>query len=94
MIWRADTFGNCRSQDAATGYKPGLYAAIACACLSIVLVLIVDTKFYFENRAADRGEKELEHEEDVSPVLVEVRSPYNADHVSQEVRERGFRYTY
>ncbi|KAF7536161.1 hypothetical protein G7054_g4769 [Neopestalotiopsis clavispora] len=64
-----------RSQDAATGYKPGLYAAIACACLSIILVLIVDTKFYFDNRAADRGEKELEHDED-------------------EVRERGFRYTY
>jgi hypothetical protein len=55
-----------RSQDEATGYKPGLYAAIACSLLSIILVLIVDARFYFENRAADRGEKELEHEEDVS----------------------------
>ncbi|KAK6086450.1 phthalate transporter [Seiridium cupressi] len=53
-----------RAQDEATGYKPGLYAAIACAVLNIILVLLVDTKFYFDNRAADRGVKELEHEED------------------------------
>ncbi|KAH8673477.1 major facilitator superfamily MFS-1 [Xylariales sp. PMI_506] len=53
-----------RSQDAATGYRPGMYAAIACALLNIILVIIVDTSFYFENRKADRGEKELEaHEE-------------------------------
>ncbi|KAI1842680.1 hypothetical protein JX265_002715 [Neoarthrinium moseri] len=64
-----------RAQDAATGYKPGLYAAIACSLLNLVLVAIVDTAFYFENRKADRGEKELEHDDD-------------------EVRERGFRYTY
>ncbi|KAH6654659.1 major facilitator superfamily domain-containing protein [Truncatella angustata] len=63
-----------RAEDAATGYKPGLYAAIACALLNIILVLLVDTKFFFDNRAADRGEKELEHDEDI--------------------RERGFRYTY
>ncbi|KAK9796903.1 putative Major facilitator superfamily domain-containing protein [Seiridium cardinale] len=53
-----------RAQDEATGYKPGLYAAIACAALNIILVLLVDTKFYFDNRAADRGVKELEHDED------------------------------
>lgn len=64
-----------RSEDAATGYKPGLYAAIACSLLNIILVIIVDTKFFFENRKAERGEKELEADED-------------------EIRERGFRYTY
>jgi hypothetical protein len=61
-----------RSEDAATGYKPGLYAAIACAVLNIILVLIVDTKFFFDNRAADRGEKELEHEEDVSRLIIPI----------------------
>ncbi|KAI0129069.1 major facilitator superfamily domain-containing protein [Xylariales sp. AK1849] len=53
-----------RSQDAATGYKPGLYAAIACALFNIILVIIVDTRFYFENRKADRGEKQLETDEE------------------------------
>ncbi|KAI1344149.1 major facilitator superfamily MFS-1 [Xylariaceae sp. FL0016] len=53
-----------RSQDAATGYRPGLYACIACCLMNILLVVICDITFYFENRAADRGEKELETSED------------------------------
>ncbi|KAK8132142.1 phthalate transporter [Apiospora kogelbergensis] len=53
-----------RKQDAATGYKPGLYACIACCLLTIILVCVVDTFFYFANKKADRGEKELEAHED------------------------------
>ncbi|KAI2464711.1 major facilitator superfamily MFS-1 [Annulohypoxylon bovei var. microspora] len=49
-----------RSQDAATGYKPGLYACIACCLFAIVLVCILDLSFYFDNKKADRGEKRLE----------------------------------
>lgn len=52
-----------RKQDAATGYKPGLYACIACCLLTIILVCVVDTFFYFANKKADRGEKELEAHE-------------------------------
>ncbi|ORY63356.1 major facilitator superfamily transporter [Pseudomassariella vexata] len=54
-----------RAEDAETGYRPGLYACIACSLLSIVIVGVVGVVFYFENRKADRGEKQLEsHDED------------------------------
>ncbi|KAI0122034.1 MFS general substrate transporter [Daldinia grandis] len=49
-----------RSQDAATGYRPGLYACIACCLLSIVIVILLDISYYFDNKKADRGEKNLE----------------------------------
>ena len=49
-----------RTQDAPTGYKPGLYACIAAALLILILTALCDLKFYFENKKADRGEKELE----------------------------------
>ncbi|KAI8956620.1 MFS general substrate transporter [Daldinia sp. FL1419] len=49
-----------RSQDAATGYRPGLYACIACCLLTIVVVGLLDLSFYFDNKKADRGEKHLE----------------------------------
>ena len=49
-----------RTQDAPTGYKPGLYACIAAALLILILTGLCDLKFYFENKKADRGEKELE----------------------------------
>ncbi|OTB17790.1 hypothetical protein K445DRAFT_56309 [Daldinia sp. EC12] len=49
-----------RSQDAATGYRPGLYACIACCLLAIVTVGLLDLSFYFDNEKADRGEKHLE----------------------------------
>ncbi|KAI4865247.1 major facilitator superfamily MFS-1 [Hypoxylon rubiginosum] len=54
-----------RSQDAATGYRPGLYACIACCLLAILIVCVLDLTFYFDNKKADKGEKELEtsHEE-------------------------------
>lgn len=53
-----------RSQDAATGYKPGLYACITCALLTMLIVCVVDLVFYFENKKADQGLKELEAYED------------------------------
>lgn len=84
-----------RSEDAATGYKPGLYAAIACSLLNIILVIIVDTKFFFENRKAERGEKELEADEDVSLIAQKFFcSKEEKLTFQQEIRERGFRYTY
>ncbi|KAI2626776.1 MFS general substrate transporter [Hypoxylon sp. NC1633] len=53
-----------RSQDAATGYKPGLWACIACCLFAIILVLLLDFSFYLDNKKADRGEKELETQDD------------------------------
>lgn len=65
-----------RKQDAATGYKPGLYACIACCLLTIILVCIVDTFFYIANKKADRGEKELEaHEVSFSHILLLCSNP-------------------
>jgi predicted MFS family arabinose efflux permease len=49
-----------REQDKPTGYKPGMYACIACAALNIILVLICDLEFKRQNAKADRGEKLLE----------------------------------
>lgn len=56
-----------RTQDAATGYKPGMYACIACCLLNVLLVAICDTSFYFQNKKADRGETILESHEVYSP---------------------------
>ncbi|KAI1087127.1 major facilitator superfamily MFS-1 [Rostrohypoxylon terebratum] len=57
-----------RSQDAATGYKPGLWACIACCLCGILVVCILDFAFYIDNKKADRGEKELEtSDEDYQP---------------------------
>ncbi|KAI1413650.1 major facilitator superfamily MFS-1 [Hypoxylon sp. FL1857] len=54
-----------RSQDEATGYKPGLYACIACCLLCIIIVGILDLSYYIDNKKADREQKHLEtsHEE-------------------------------
>lgn len=49
-----------RQQDQATGYRPGMYACIACALLAATLTLILDFVFKIENGKADRGEKHLE----------------------------------
>ncbi|KAF2839395.1 MFS general substrate transporter [Patellaria atrata CBS 101060] len=51
-----------RSQD-APGYKPGIYACIACGLLILVIVAVLDTKFYFDNKKADRGELKIEGSE-------------------------------
>lgn len=52
-----------RAQDAATGYKPGIYAAITCNCLIIVIVCINTVYFTIQNKKAARGEKILEGQE-------------------------------
>lgn len=49
-----------RTEDRATGYKPGMYACIACALFNIILVVICDLEFKRQNGKADRGEKLLE----------------------------------
>lgn len=55
-----------REQDKLTGYKPGMYACIACALLIIVMVVICDVAFYFQNKLADEGKVILESHEDSS----------------------------
>lgn len=49
-----------RTQDAATGYKPGMYACIACALLNIVLVVLCDLSFWRQNKKADEQGVALE----------------------------------
>ncbi|KAK7700660.1 hypothetical protein SLS64_010804 [Diaporthe eres] len=56
-----------RNQDKPS-YHPGLYACIACTLLNFILVGILTVYFKIENRRADRGEKELEsNDEDFQP---------------------------
>ena len=55
-----------REQDKATGYKPGMWACIACSLLSILVVGVLELEFKRQNGKADRGEKILEAENDVS----------------------------
>lgn len=50
-----------RSQD-APGYRPGIYAAIACNSLIVCVVIINSIYFTSENRKAARGEKILEEQ--------------------------------
>ncbi|KAI0400363.1 major facilitator superfamily domain-containing protein [Xylaria palmicola] len=52
-----------RSQD-KPGYKPGLWACIAVSLLNIIIVLINTVSFYIDNKKAERGEKELEAEDE------------------------------
>jgi hypothetical protein len=48
-----------RSQDSPS-YHPGLWACIASQLLILVLVGLLDIKFYSDNKKADRGEKVIE----------------------------------
>jgi sugar phosphate permease len=48
-----------REQDKPS-YAPGLYACIACCLLTLLLVSGLSIDFYYQNRKADRGEKQLE----------------------------------
>jgi len=57
-----------RNQD-APGYRPGLYACIATSLLSIIIVAGLTVQSWYRNKAADRGEGELECD-DVSSVLL------------------------
>ncbi|TWU77642.1 hypothetical protein ED733_008056 [Metarhizium rileyi] len=53
-----------REQDKLTGYKPGMYACIACALLNVILVCVCDLEFFRLNKKADRGERLLENEDE------------------------------
>ncbi|KAG5981570.1 hypothetical protein E4U55_002826 [Claviceps digitariae] len=52
-----------REQDKLTGYKPGLWACIACALLNVLLVGLCDLEFVAKNKKADRGEMSLEDDD-------------------------------
>ncbi|KAG6158798.1 hypothetical protein E4U48_002805 [Claviceps purpurea] len=52
-----------REQDMLTGYKPGMWACIACALLVVVLVGVCDLEFARKNKKADRGEITLEDDD-------------------------------
>ncbi|KAI1125051.1 major facilitator superfamily domain-containing protein [Nemania abortiva] len=52
-----------RAQDKPE-YRPGLWACIAVALMIIVVVCILSISYYIDNRKADRGEKELEAEDE------------------------------
>ncbi|KAH7202978.1 major facilitator superfamily domain-containing protein [Fusarium oxysporum] len=57
-----------RQQDQATGYKPGIWACVACSLFNMILVVLCDLDLWRQNGKADRGEKLLEaHDEDASP---------------------------
>jgi sugar phosphate permease len=80
-----------RDQDKKTGYKPGMYAAIACSLLTIILVCVLTVDHYFQNKKADRGEKVLE------PHAVSDSHLADRDSItksSQEDAGINFRYTY
>lgn len=48
-----------RTQD-APHYKPGMWACIACALMNLVLVGVISTSFWRENKKHARGEKMIE----------------------------------
>jgi len=49
-----------RTQD-KPGYRPGLYAGIACCLLTLVIVALITLRSWNLNKRADRGELELEY---------------------------------
>jgi MFS family permease len=53
-----------RDQDKKGGYRPGLYACVTAALLVMVLTIACDLSYHRANKAADRGEKHLECDED------------------------------
>ncbi|KAH7198483.1 major facilitator superfamily domain-containing protein [Fusarium flagelliforme] len=56
-----------REQDKLTGYKPGMWACIACCLVTTILVILLDLDFKRKNAQADRGEKILEaHDDDAT----------------------------
>ncbi|CCF32674.1 major facilitator superfamily transporter [Colletotrichum higginsianum] len=45
-------------------YRPGMYACIACSLLTVILVSLLTLDAYFKNKKADRGETELEADDE------------------------------
>ncbi|PFH61086.1 hypothetical protein XA68_18294 [Ophiocordyceps unilateralis] len=52
-----------RDQDRMTGYRPGLYACVACSLFNIALVALCTWDSRRQNRLADEGRKMLESSE-------------------------------
>lgn len=52
-----------RTQD-APDYRPGLYACLACCCLTLVIVSLITLQSWRLNKKADRGEIELEYHDE------------------------------
>ncbi|OAG00785.1 MFS general substrate transporter [Paraphaeosphaeria sporulosa] len=52
-----------RAQD-APNYRPGIYACIACCILSIIIVGLLTLKFQRSNSKAERGDVELEYDDE------------------------------
>ncbi|KAJ4366345.1 hypothetical protein N0V83_007981 [Neocucurbitaria cava] len=46
------------------GYRPGLYACIACCLLTIIIVCLITLRSWTLNKKADRGELELEYNDE------------------------------
>ena len=49
-----------RSQDAATGYKPGMYTCLIANALIIIITLMLEWKFKRANKRAANGGKVIE----------------------------------
>jgi hypothetical protein len=46
------------------GYRPGLYACIACCLLTLIIVALITLGSWRSNKKADRGEIELEYHDE------------------------------
>lgn len=63
-----------REQDKLTGYKPGMWACIACCLVTVCLVICCDLDFKRNNAKADRGEKILEAHDVSKPLPADTES--------------------
>jgi hypothetical protein len=63
-----------REQDKLTGYKPGMWACIACCLVTVILVICIDLDFKRKNAQADRGEKILEAHDVSKPPPADITS--------------------
>lgn len=63
-----------REQDKMTGYKPGMWACIACCLVTTILVILLDLDFKRKNAQADRGEKILEAHDVSKPPRADITS--------------------
>jgi MFS family permease len=53
------------------GYRPGLYACIACCLLTLIIVALITLGSWRSNKKADRGEVELEYHDVRSLSIIE-----------------------
>jgi hypothetical protein len=75
------------------GYRPGLYACIACCLLTLVIVALITLGSWRSNKKADRGEVELEYHDVRFPSVLHFCKPRILTS-EQEGDQKGFRYTY